>query len=230
MPAHSYPGSSHGAARLSHESLTQELPIPIQQDPDIESPWSYPPNDSQIDGTPGENGEVGDDDNVSLLHPHYISAKARQYPPSPKDQPSPPAYKSPKLWRFESPLKDGGYTQFSDGTPIATPADRSVYPQVLRSPPSLKTRKRSPFGSGFEIPQWRQLSIHFILCAITYPCLIFFIMMAKGTPLFYTRIFVGAGCGIMGFALGLSLMELAKGIIEACSMFNFCFSSIEIPN
>lgn len=231
MPARPYPRGSHGVARLSHESFTQEHPILIQQDSNIGSPRSYPPNDPQIDGTSAEDKvQVGGDDNVSLLHPHYISTKEWQYPPSPTARHAPPAYKSPKLWEFDSNLKDDGYNHFGDGTPVATPPGWSAYPRLLGSPPSLRKRKRSPFGSGFEVPQWRQLSIHFILCAITYPCLEFFIMMAKGKPLFYTRIFVGAGCGIMGFALGLSLMELAKGIIETCSMSEFYSSSVGVPN
>jgi hypothetical protein len=62
------------------------------------------------------------------------------------------------------------------------------------------------------------LAIHTGLCALSYPFLLIFVIMSRGQNLFWSRLFVGAGCGMLGAILGLSLMQLARGILEAASM------------
>ncbi|KAF8164850.1 hypothetical protein B0H34DRAFT_648623 [Crassisporium funariophilum] len=85
----------------------------------------------------------------------------------------------------------------------------AVYPR--------KKPKEHPFAAGFERPQWRLFAIHVALCALSYPFLLIFVIVAKGKSLFWTRLFVGAGCGLLGVMLGLSLLRLARGMIEAAT-------------
>jgi len=81
-----------------------------------------------------------------------------------------------------------------------------------------KPQARHPFAKNFEVPQWRNLAIHIGLCASSYPFLLIFVIMGRGQTLFWSRFFVGAGSGIMGLMLGLSLMRLARGVLEAAGM------------
>jgi hypothetical protein len=67
------------------------------------------------------------------------------------------------------------------------------------------------------VPQWRKLAIHTGLCALAYPFLLIFVILSGGHNLFWSRLFVGAGCGILGVTLGVNLVHLARGIFEAAS-------------
>jgi len=100
------------------------------------------------------------------------------------------------------------YSTYFDTTPPSTSTFGS-FPK----PPA-----RHPFAKDFEVPQWRNLAIHAGLCASSYPFLLIFVIMGRGQTLFWSRLFVGAGSGIVGLMLGLSLMRLARGVLEAASM------------
>lgn len=80
-----------------------------------------------------------------------------------------------------------------------------------------KLQKQHPFAKNFEVPQWRKLAIHTGLCALAYPFLLIFVILSGGHNLFWSRLFVGAGCGILGVTLGVNLVHLARGIFEAAS-------------
>jgi len=80
-----------------------------------------------------------------------------------------------------------------------------------------KPPKQHPFAKNFEVPQWKKLTIHTALCALAYPFLLIFVILGRGQNLFWSRLFVGAGCGILGVTLGLNLVHLARGILEAAS-------------
>ena len=103
------------------------------------------------------------------------------------------------------------YLKYLDTTPPSTSSTLSTFP--TRKPPV-----RHPFAKNFEVPQWRNLAIHTGLCGLSYPFLLIFVIMGQGKSLFWSRLFVGAGSGILGVMLGLSLMRLARGILEAASM------------
>jgi len=95
--------------------------------------------------------------------------------------------------------------------------------------PGRKRAKRHPFSESFEPPRWRIILIHVLMCIVAYPLLtITAVVATKGKTLFWTRLIVGLGCGIVGFALGLSLLALARAFLEAASkrlgvpwIFNF---------
>lgn len=171
---------------------------------------------------------------------------------------APPEYKSPMSWELANPdygysqyharetlLSDSRVAgaeavsskpspwPYSSGyfpsenikyTPEPSSSSRKEVKSTLRKP----RRRRGFFGNAWEAPQWRLLAIHFSFCALTYPCLLFFIAMSRDKSLFWTRVFVGAGCGVMGFALDLSLMALAEGIMEACS--TSAYHELTLPN
>ena len=84
--------------------------------------------------------------------------------------------------------------------------------------PVPERAQRHPFAEGFEPPRWRMISVHVLLCVIAYPLLLICTVVAtKGKTLFWTRLVVGLGCGIVGFCLGLSLLALGKAFFEAAS-------------
>ena len=109
---------------------------------------------------------------------------------------------------IEMPSLSPNYSAYFDTTPPSTSGFGS-FPK----PPA-----RHPFAKNFEVPQWRNLAIHTGLCASSYPFLLIFVIMGRGQTLFWSRLFVAAGCGISGLMLGLSLMRLARGVLEAASM------------
>ncbi|KAF8990223.1 hypothetical protein BDQ17DRAFT_1372225 [Cyathus striatus] len=88
----------------------------------------------------------------------------------------------------------------------------SLFPLGLPKP-----SKKHPFSSSFEAPNWRQLLIHVVLCLIAYPILQIFVVIARNKSLFWSRLFVGAGCGLLGFVLGVSLLQLGRNILEAAT-------------
>ena len=109
---------------------------------------------------------------------------------------------------IEMPSPSPNSSKYFDTTPSSTST-------LARFP---KPPARHPFAENFEVPQWKKLAIHIGLCALSYPFLLIFVIAGRGQTLFWSRLFVGAGCGILGVMLGLSLMNLARGILEAASM------------
>ncbi len=92
---------------------------------------------------------------------------------------------------------------------LKTPSP-SLFPRGLPKPP-----KRHPFSQLYEAPKWKTFVVHTLLCLLAYPFLLIFVSIARGRTLFWTRLAVGAGCGVVGFLLGLSLIGLARRHLEA---------------
>ncbi|TFK43069.1 hypothetical protein BDQ12DRAFT_596142 [Crucibulum laeve] len=88
----------------------------------------------------------------------------------------------------------------------------SLFPNGLPKPP-----RKHPFAKDFEAPNWKLVLMHILLCLIAYPISQIFMVFARGKTLFWTRLLVGAGCGFIGFILGLSLLRLGRSIFEACT-------------
>ncbi|KAF9464261.1 hypothetical protein BDZ94DRAFT_1216732 [Collybia nuda] len=88
----------------------------------------------------------------------------------------------------------------------------ALFPRGLPKPSA-----KHPFAQGFEAPNWTQLLIHLGLCLVAYPLLMIFIVIARARSLFWTRFIVGMGCGMVGFCLGLSLLQLGKKFMEAAT-------------
>lgn len=82
-----------------------------------------------------------------------------------------------------------------------------------------KTPRRHPFAKNFELPHWKRILVHVLLCLVAYPLLTVFTIIARDRPLFWTRLIVGLGCGVVGFSLGLSLLGLGKAFLEAASTY-----------
>ncbi|KAL0571126.1 hypothetical protein V5O48_010834 [Marasmius crinis-equi] len=92
------------------------------------------------------------------------------------------------------------------------------FPNGFPSTPSKSKRHPIPFASrGFEPPEWKKIFLHVFLCAVAYPFLLLVVVIAKNRSIFWCRTIVGIGCGIVGFALGVSLIELAKTFLEAAT-------------
>ncbi|KAF9448060.1 hypothetical protein P691DRAFT_730398 [Macrolepiota fuliginosa MF-IS2] len=108
--------------------------------------------------------------------------------------------------------RGGGTSDSVTGTEtnfLKTPSP-SLFPNGLPKP-----RKQHPFSRHYEVPQWKLLTVHVLLCLLAYPFLLLFVRVARGRTLFQTRVAVGAGCGVVGFLLGLSLIGLARRHLEA---------------
>ncbi|KAK0205990.1 hypothetical protein DFS33DRAFT_1256607 [Desarmillaria ectypa] len=92
----------------------------------------------------------------------------------------------------------------------------------LRAPspgasPISGQQKLHTIKEGFEAPKWRKIIIHVILCLIAYPFLMAFVIVARNKTLFWSRFLVSIGCGVIGFALGLSLLSLGRPFLEAAT-------------
>ncbi|KAK0189510.1 hypothetical protein F5146DRAFT_628992 [Armillaria mellea] len=118
-------------------------------------------------------------------------------------------------------------TLFKDETFDATELYEQHYP---RSPPSVslrapsvgaspisEQRKHHTLKKSFEAWEWPKVLIHVILCLAAYPILTIFVVIARNKTLFWSRLFVGVGCGTIGFVLGLSLLALARPFLEAAT-------------
>ena len=109
---------------------------------------------------------------------------------------------------IEMPSPSPNFSEYFDMTPPPT-STLGRFPK----PPA-----RHPFAKNFEVPQWRKLATHTGICLLSYPFLMIFVIMGRGQNLFWARLFVGVGCGILGVVLSLSLKQLARGFLEAASM------------
>jgi len=137
-----------------------------------------------------------------------------------------PAYKT-KLHKYVPLLPTHSYSKDKERSPQSTmtrdlqtrylPIDVAVYnhspseTQVLPQKPA----RRHPFASGYEVPDWWLFLIHFCLCVAAYPVLLVVLLFAQDRPLFWARFAVSFGCGLIGFALGLSLLGLSQRHLEA---------------
>ncbi|KAF9464263.1 hypothetical protein BDZ94DRAFT_1289419 [Collybia nuda] len=104
---------------------------------------------------------------------------------------------------------------------VSPPRDKSsskTLPSPALFPRGLpKPFTKHPFAQGFEAPNWTQLLVHVGLCLVAYPFLMIFIVIARAKPLFWTRFVVSLGCGLIGFCLGFSLLQLGKKFLEAAT-------------
>ncbi|KAF8919143.1 hypothetical protein CPB85DRAFT_881024 [Mucidula mucida] len=102
--------------------------------------------------------------------------------------------------------------QTDDGF-LITPSP-SLFPNGLPKPPPCHPL---PFAQSFEQPHWRKIALHIFLVALAYPILLIFVIIARDKSLFWSRFVVSIGCGIIGFGLGLSLINLGRPFLEAAT-------------
>ncbi|PPR03325.1 hypothetical protein CVT24_012601 [Panaeolus cyanescens] len=123
-------------------------------------------------------------------------------------------------WRYQRSEKED-YDEFDTGSltvysPTATSLrKRSTFYEVPPPKPSNSFAIPHPFPERYETPPLYLLLLHTFFCAITYPALYFTALIATGRSLFWARVLVGAGCGIVGFSLGITILELAQAQLEA---------------
>ena len=130
---------------------------------------------------------------------------------------------SPQSADFVSflPYKDLPSPGMGQGSSRPPPPVSPSYRNGVISVP--KRAKSHPFSESFEPPRWRIILIHVLMCVVAYPLLMITTVVAtKGKTLFWTRLVVGLGCGIIGCALGLSLLALGKAFLEAASEWLRC--------
>lgn len=111
-----------------------------------------------------------------------------------------------------------------------SPASAKTFKAPLLTPAGTdsrfpKSRTEHPFAKGFETPQWHRLAVHLTLCAIGYPFLLLFVSASRGKSLFWARLLIGVGCGLLGGMLGWNLVKMARRILEAAStvLFLVCY-------
>ncbi|KAF9268361.1 hypothetical protein L218DRAFT_854066 [Marasmius fiardii PR-910] len=143
--------------------------------------------------------------------PRLLQKKQKRTGKAPKPL-SVTAYKSP----YEEPSFYNPYDKLDSGHAsqdlLSTPS-----PYLLGIPSPSKGRRHPYASNGFEPPQWKKIIFHVFLCAVSYPFLLLVTVLAKGRTLFWCRVIVGIGCGLVGVSLGLSLLELAKAFLEAAT-------------
>ncbi|KAJ6543867.1 hypothetical protein B0H19DRAFT_1168706 [Mycena capillaripes] len=101
-------------------------------------------------------------------------------------------------------------------SPAASETDFLKTPLSALFPAGLpKAPRRHPFARNFESPEWLFILIHITFCILAYPALLVFVIIANHRTLFWSRLIVGAGCGAVGVALGLSLGRLSQRFLEA---------------
>ncbi|KAF9021430.1 hypothetical protein BDZ89DRAFT_1071387 [Hymenopellis radicata] len=66
-------------------------------------------------------------------------------------------------------------------------------------------------------PQWKRIALHVFLVGLAYPILLVFVIIARDKSLFWSRFVVSIGCGVIGFVLGLSLLNLGRPFLEAAT-------------
>jgi len=119
----------------------------------------------------------------------------------------------------------GGLDQYigtasSDSSFLKTPSPSympNTHSRFTNAQPTFLHRLK--FMQAYELPHWRSIFLHTSLCLLAYPVLLVFTTVSQNRSLFWTRAIVGSGCGIVGLALGLSLIHLGRGYLEAASAF-----------
>ncbi|KAJ8488594.1 hypothetical protein ONZ45_g13895 [Pleurotus djamor] len=131
-----------------------------------------------------------DRSSVESIHPVGISAIA-----------SPPEYKAPDPQESYRPTR-----HMSTST-------------ALIKEPSLDEEKpvKKKLFASYESPSWVLIILHVGLCLVAYPILMIFVLIARDRTLFWTRFAISCGCGIVGFCLALSLVNLARAYLEAAT-------------
>ncbi|KAK0436703.1 hypothetical protein EV421DRAFT_1979647 [Armillaria borealis] len=103
------------------------------------------------------------------------------------------------------------YDQYS------SPPSASLRAPSVGASPIDKQQMHHTVEKWFEALEWPKIIIHIILCLVAYPILTIFVVIARNKTLFWSRLFVSVGCGAIGFALGLSLLSLARPFLEAAT-------------
>ena len=89
-----------------------------------------------------------------------------------------------------------------------------------------RTRQKNGFYSYFEKTDWNGIVMHTIFCFVAYPFLIALCALASDRSIFWARVIVGGGCGVLGYALAFYPYRFATRYLEAGSTLVFHFSSI----
>jgi len=164
------------------------------------------------------------DSAIYLANPWKRGGRYSQLETLAYDDTSPTGFDPQKLYSY-SPGSD--VTQFLSPSNAEFPGSSFFKsPTAGLFPPSPGFPRRSrqhPFAKGCEPPQWRSLTVHVALCGLAYPFLLAFAIAATGKTLFWARLIVGVGSGVLGLMLGVSLMALARRMLEAASTDLFFF-------
>jgi len=192
---------------ISRESIGKSKPLPLQSSTSGFEAYTY--SDPFVPPSPGAQGsafEIAFDVDEQGLSPGYLKGKGSR---------SNAAQCSP-----ETPSPDSSTSFLRKPSTPYSPDYRGKTGTRFPRTSAYSTASRHPFGERFklfEVPQWRKLAMHIGLCGLAYPFLLIFVLAARGKNLFWARLFTGAGCGMLGLLLGISLLKLARGIIEAAS-------------
>jgi hypothetical protein len=93
-----------------------------------------------------------------------------------------------------------------------TPGSAALFP--IDPPP---TSRSGGLSKNFERPNYFLLFTHLILCGLAWPILYVFTLIARDKTLFWARLVVSMGGGIVGVSLGFTLLNLSKRFLEAAS-------------
>ncbi|KAJ8469557.1 hypothetical protein ONZ45_g16854 [Pleurotus djamor] len=116
------------------------------------------------------------------------------------------------------------------GVYSSVPSNTPGQKKTEASPSTLPKPRRHPFSSSFEAPCWKLLGIHVALSLVAFPVLFAFVIVAQNKTLFWTRLIIGIGCGLVGFCLGFSLINLGKSFLEAATWATLIHQSQSDPS
>lgn len=209
-------------ATHGHEHDDQDLPLlPNRRPAEPEVTFDLSDTTSNLDtvqvshATPVLNEAVYPGEKIRKARPAYLSFDESIYS-YPK--------KAEIVTDFQPELL---YTSNPDD-PFLSPDNSPAYKRLLlssrHSPTKLKwgRQRRHPFAQSFEPPNWKFIIIHVVLGVLSYPVLLIFEAIARDKTLFWTRLLVSVGCGLVGFCLGLSLIGLGKAYLEAAGRSTLC--------
>ena len=98
----------------------------------------------------------------------------------------------------------------------SSPPEYHDFNYIPKEPP------KSGFYAYFEPTDWKGIIMHIVFTLVAYPFLILICLAASNKILFWSRVIVGAGCGILGFCLGYNPYRFARRYLEAGSAFILC--------
>ncbi|PVF96314.1 hypothetical protein CPB86DRAFT_736976 [Serendipita vermifera] len=100
---------------------------------------------------------------------------------------------------------------------LSSSAPRSVLRNRKRSSSLWVPAKHPWWPHYFEPVPWPPLLTLSITVLVSYPLLVVTVFAARGWSLFWTRFIVGFSTSVLGFMLGLGLMEIGKRLLESAT-------------
>ncbi|KLO16745.1 hypothetical protein SCHPADRAFT_847669 [Schizopora paradoxa] len=217
----SFPSSTSRYSQLSQDFFFQPQP---DADRDHASPGSHPLRDLQVPGRHrppplplGSSSTLYDPPSQSK---EYLldtaSSRRSSVPYSPYSNLRTSASDSKP---YDDTPNSATHFLLRDAGIPSSESRRTSSTYVGRRPPT------SGWYAHFEATDWKSILIHTVAVACAYPFLILVCLLASNKTLFWSRVIVGFGCGILAFALGRTPFCAARRYLEASTWATFIHES-----